>query len=254
MPRKRLFFDIETSPNLGLFWETGYNLTLGPHNILEERKIICIGYKWEGEDEVHGLKWDMQRRTKTMVKKFIAVMDSADEIVAHNGNKFDEPWVRTEAIKNGLDMRPYYVKIDTLLLARKYFNFNSNTLNYITKLLGLGEKIKTDFQMWVDIMVHNNRKVLDDMMSYCAQDVRLLERLYHTLSNYVPASSALSGDLATCQECGAEAMELKQTRNTAAGLERRALRCKECGKHRTVPGAKYDRQQRKKEKENESNS
>ena len=39
---KRLFFDIETSPNIGYFWRAGYKLNIGADNIIEERKIICI--------------------------------------------------------------------------------------------------------------------------------------------------------------------------------------------------------------------
>ena len=44
---KRLFFDIETAPNIGLFWEAGYKKTNNPDNIIKERVIICICYKWE---------------------------------------------------------------------------------------------------------------------------------------------------------------------------------------------------------------
>ncbi len=55
--RKRLFYDIETSFNVGVFWRTGYNLTINPGDIIHERAIICICYKWEGEDEIHSLTW-----------------------------------------------------------------------------------------------------------------------------------------------------------------------------------------------------
>ena len=41
---KRLFFDIETSPNIVFAWRIGYNLSLQTHDIIEERKIICISY------------------------------------------------------------------------------------------------------------------------------------------------------------------------------------------------------------------
>src|SRR6056297_181468 len=51
--RKRLYFDIETSPNVTLTWRTGYKLNIPHDNIMEERAIICICYKWEGSDEVY---------------------------------------------------------------------------------------------------------------------------------------------------------------------------------------------------------
>ena len=55
---KRLFWDIETAPNLGLFWSSGWKLSIPPENIIQERAVICICYKWQGEDRVHSLKWD----------------------------------------------------------------------------------------------------------------------------------------------------------------------------------------------------
>jgi hypothetical protein len=50
---KRLFYDIETSPNIGLFWQSGYKLNIDHSNIIQERAIICICWKWEGQKEVH---------------------------------------------------------------------------------------------------------------------------------------------------------------------------------------------------------
>ena len=49
---KRLFFDIETSPNIGLFWTAGYKLNISPDSIIKERAIICICYKWAGDDKI----------------------------------------------------------------------------------------------------------------------------------------------------------------------------------------------------------
>jgi hypothetical protein len=52
---KRLFFDIETSPNIGYFWRAGYKLNIGHENIIEERKIICISYKSGSIKKIHRL-------------------------------------------------------------------------------------------------------------------------------------------------------------------------------------------------------
>ena len=55
---KRLFFDIETSPMIVYSWRVGWKLNIGTDNIIEDWKVICISYKWEGEDKVHTLSWD----------------------------------------------------------------------------------------------------------------------------------------------------------------------------------------------------
>ena len=68
---KRLFWDIETSPNVGLFWKSGYRITIPPENVLVERAIICIAYKWEGQKTIHYLKWDDKQSDKKLCKEFI---------------------------------------------------------------------------------------------------------------------------------------------------------------------------------------
>jgi hypothetical protein len=42
-----------------------------------------------------------------------------------------------------VDVMPSPKTIDTLKWARKYFNFNSNKLDYIAKYLGVGQKMDT---------------------------------------------------------------------------------------------------------------
>ncbi len=74
---KRLFFDIETSPNIGLFWSAGYKKTISPDNIIKERAIICICYKWEGKPKVYSLQWDKNKCDKAMIKSFLKVLNQA---------------------------------------------------------------------------------------------------------------------------------------------------------------------------------
>ena len=92
---KRLFWDIETSPNVVLSWRVGYDLNIAQDNIIKERAIICIGYKWEGDKQAHVIHWDKNQCDKAMLKKFLEVAAEADEMVAHNGDKFDIKWFKT---------------------------------------------------------------------------------------------------------------------------------------------------------------
>lgn len=110
---RRLFFDIETSFNIGWFFDIGYNKVITYDQILEHAKIICISYKWEGQDKVYNLKWDSNKCEKKMLEKFIRIADSADEIVGHNSDRFDIKWIRTRCIYNRVPMFPKYVSFDT---------------------------------------------------------------------------------------------------------------------------------------------
>ena len=62
--RRRLYFDIEVSANVGLFWQSGYKLQIGTENIIKERAVICICYKWEDDEDVYYLQWDKKQCDK----------------------------------------------------------------------------------------------------------------------------------------------------------------------------------------------
>ncbi len=158
------------------------------------------------------------------IEKFIQVANSATELVGHNGDKFDLAWIRTRCLFHGIPMFPNYITIDTLKIARSKFRFNSNRLNYIADFLGIGQKIKTEFNLWKDILLHKDKKAMEDMLKYCKKDVILLEKVFKHLNTHIPSKShygVLYGGLrASCPECGADGENIvrNNTRTTATGV------------------------------------
>lgn len=246
--RRRLFLDIETSPNIGLFWNPGSRVSISYDNIIKERAIVCIAYKWAGEKKVHFVQWDKQQNDKAMLEKIVPVMNSADEIVAHNGNKFDITWIRTRCLFHGIPMMPHYNSVDTLTLAKKKFRFNSNRLDYITKFLGLKSKKETNFQLWKDVTVDNSSKALKKMVDYCKNDVVILEKTWDKINNYVPAASSTAEYASQCPECGSEETVVNQRRTTAAGYNKVTFRCRNCGKYSTIAASRFDKDKLKRGK------
>ena len=241
---KRLFFDIETSPNIGLFWTAGYKLNIGHESIIKERAIICICYKWVGDKKTYSLTWDKNQNDKTLLENFIKVANTADELVGHNGDRFDLAWIRTRCLYHRIPMFPNYTTIDTLKSARSKFKFNSNKLDYIAQFLGIGKKIHTGYDLWKKIILSNDKKALEDMVIYCQGDVELLEKVYLELTNYLPAKThhgiAAGGEKYSCPECGCDDMAFSQKRFTALGTPRIQLQCKKCGKYHTVSQRIYE--------------
>lgn len=235
MQRKRLYFDIEVSANIGFFWKPGYNLNIGYENIIKEAGIICICYKWEGDKKVHSLTWDKNQCDKKLLQEFIKVANTADELVGHNGDKFDLPWVRTRCLFHQIDLFPNYTTIDTLKLARNKFRFNSNRLNYIAQYLGIGKKIKTEFDLWKDIVLNKSETALNKMVAYCKQDVKLLEEVHQKLKNHELSKThygVVAGkNKVTCPECGSPSVYKQRTRVLASGNKRDEYRCNNCGKY-----------------------
>lgn len=230
--RKRLFFDIETSPNIGLFWEAGWKKTISVDNIIKERAIICICYKWEEQKEVYEVHWDSKQDDKALLQKFVDIANTADELVGHNGDRFDLAWVRTRCLFHKIPMFPVYTTIDTLKVARGKFKFNSNKLNYIADFLGIGRKIKTEFSLWKDICLNKNKAAMDKMLKYCKKDVVLLESVFKALRGHIEPKThygVLFGqDRGSCPECGSDELIISNRRTTATGLKKIQYKCKTC--------------------------
>lgn len=181
---KKCFFDLEVSPNVGFFWQSGYKLNISPENIIHERAVICACYKFEGEP-VKSIQWNNGDDRELLVK-LAEVINSADVIIGHNSIRFDTPWLRTRCLFHGIYLKPKINQIDTLQIARFGYRFNSNKLDYIAKFLGGKGKTSTNFGMWKDIVLKNDKKALKEMVDYCKNDVTELEEIYNKLQAYVP--------------------------------------------------------------------
>ena len=238
---KRLFYDIETSYNIVKSWRIGYNLNVGPQDIIHERGIICVSWKWEGQDKVQTLYWN-NGCDKVLVKKFIKIMGEADELVGHNIDRYDTRFLMTRAIKHGILALPKYSSYDTLKKARKHFSFNSNKLDYIARILGLGGKMEhSGLKMWDDIVLYDilgigsKRKrdvAFKTMITYCEQDVVLTEEVFNKLKNYTEHNvhhAALHGlSKHNCPNCGSSNVKLEDRYITKAGTPRKLMKCKKC--------------------------
>lgn len=184
-PKKRLFFDLEVSANIVFSWRIGRDIDISPDSIIQERAVICACYKWEGETKVHSLRWD-KGDDKDLLEKFSKIIDSADEVVTQNGDAFDIKWLRTRCIYHGIPVSSKFNSIDTLKMARSGFKFNSNKLDYLGKFLGVGGKTHTEYNLWRDITLNNDKKAMMTMVDYCKNDVILLENVYKKLQPYCP--------------------------------------------------------------------
>lgn len=235
---KRLFFDIETSPNIGVFWRSGWKQTIPTSNILEERRVITVSWKWEHEDKVYHLNWDNNKCDKELLESFTSVLGSAHEVVTHNGDRFDIPWLRTRCIKHGLPFPTYVKSLDTLKKVRSMFNFQSNKLNYIANFLGLGGKEETGgFDLWLTLLLKDSgsseyKDSLKVMHKYCDHDVVLLEDVYHKIQQYIKPVTHVGiyqgkGKF-SCSTCGETNLIYKEHTVTTTGIIKRHMECPAC--------------------------
>lgn len=228
-----ILFDIETNPNIltahSLFPD---NRMLPFQGIIQERFMICASWKELGSREVHSTSILEPRPAKkgtdwTICKKLHEVLSEADAVIAHNGDKFDIPWVNTRLVYHGMKPLPPFIQIDTRKIAKQKFRFNSNRLDYLGQFLGVGRKIKTDYELWLKCL-QGDAAAIRKMVEYNKQDVRLLERVYLKLRPFVEArlNRVLWGE--PCPSCGEGTLQARGFAVTRASRWHR-FQCTSCG-------------------------
>lgn len=231
MTAKILYFDIETAPNVGYTWG------MWEQNVIEfteEWKMLCFCYMWEHEGKVHKVAPDYTAKgwkyqdDLAVVKELWKLLDEADIVIAHNGDRFDIRKANARFVQLGLGAPTPYVSIDTKKLASRYFMFNSNSLNNLGQHLGLGEKVKHDgFEMWLGCMA-GVKKWWDLMLKYNVQDVALLQKVYYALrpfmKNHPSVLTSDDPDIA-CTTCGAVHYQKRGVKRTNAGIEYQQYQC-----------------------------
>lgn len=230
----RLFVDIETSQNLALIWRPGSRIFVSYKDIVRERAVICVALKWQG-DPVQTFTWDRHQCDKAMLRKVIPIIAQADEVVGHNIERFDIGWLRGRALFHGLQL-PLVRMVDTLKWARKYYNFNSNRLDYLARFFGIGQKTEAFTEgagSWRKVFLDNDRRELKRMVEYCANDVSgLLEPVWERFSIVCPAATHAGviehGEKWSCPRCASHHVYQNQRKVTAMGSERFTMHCKDC--------------------------
>jgi len=235
---KVLIWDIETLMNKGYFFSLFDDRGNNPNFILKERSIITIAYKWYGEREAHVMSVADYPKVfkkdpyndKQLVSDFIKIMEQADYMVAHYGDKFDSKFVSSRALINNVSPPPKVQTIDTYKLVKKHFNLNANRLDYIGKLLGLGGKMPMNWSYWVKC-AEGCEKSVKKMAAYNKQDVQLLEAVFKKLLPHVESklNIRLFTESHCCAGCGSDHIQMRGSYVTKQNKHHR-YQCQDCGK------------------------
>ena len=231
-----LFYDIETSLETVAVFALKYNDFIDPDSIIQERHVISVCYKWEGENKVHTISLldDPKRFARDphddryVVEQFHKVLSEADCIIAHNGDKFDLPYLKTRMLAHGLSPLPPIASIDTYKVAKQGLLFNSNRLDYLGKFLGLGAKKPTSKGLWMRVL-QGDKAAIREMVSYNVQDVILLEKVFMKLRPYV--SNHMSRELfgrVGCPRCGNTKVQSRGVHRAITKIYKR-WQCQGCG-------------------------
>lgn len=246
-PLRILFYDIETAPMQAYVWSAKQDFI--PHNqIISDSYMLCWGAKWSDGAKVLSAKLTPEEVAASddsrIVTELAALVAQADIVCAHNGDRFDIPRLNARLTIHGLEPLPPVESVDTLKLAKKSLGLAHYNLDSLARVLGLGSKIKTDFDLWRDVMA-GNEVAMQRMVRYCRNDVVLLEKVFDRLRPYVKGLRRLvDGEGSFCPFCGSRDFERRGERRTNAGNQQR-FHClnRECGRyfhHKTSDANKRD--------------
>ncbi len=230
-----LILDIETAPMKVFSWRL-YKPYLNQENIISPGFILSWAAKWlfsaEVMSDIVTPKEARRADDKRIMGTVWQLMDDADIIIGHNLRRFDIKWLNTEFILNELKPPMPYQTIDTLVEAKKHFNFPSNQLTYLGKMLVKREKLETDFKLWLKCM-DGDKESLDYMLKYNKEDVLLEEEVYVELRPFIKSHPSLgiymNADKPVCENCGSVNLLWEKKYYVTLASKFAAFRCKDCG-------------------------
>lgn len=231
MKAKIVFLDVETAPSLGFCWGK-YDQTI--IDFKSDWYMLSFAYKWSGDKtkikgliDYPGFKRNVEDDKKLM-QDLWKILDEADIVIGHNGDKFDIKKANTRFILHGLPPPSPYKTVDTLKIARKFFKFDSNKLDDLARYLGLGRKLAhTGFHLWRGCMT-GDAKSWKMMKQYNGHDVDLLEKIYFLMRAWASNHPNVNQDnKGFCPKCGSENIQRRGFSFTLLRRKQR-YRCMDC--------------------------
>jgi DNA polymerase elongation subunit (family B) len=233
---KVLILDIETAPINAYVWGI-WNQNIGTHQIQSDWFCLTWAAKWLFEDKVYSAKLrpnEVQKQDdKRIIEGIWRLVNEADIVIAHNGEKFDMPKLNSRFIINGLNPPLPYQQIDTLKHIRRQFGFTSNKLDYVNKLLNLERKKETNFELWERCM-KGNANALSEMEAYNVQDVCILEETYLLIRAWIKPHPnmglfILDEKEHRCPNCGSNDLNAEGKMYYTSTNAYELMRCSNCG-------------------------
>jgi DNA polymerase elongation subunit (family B) len=229
-PMRTLYLDIETAPADAKVFSlrTRY---INPSSITSPGYTLCWAAKWDGERDIiySGLDTDT---FDGMLYKMRELLEEADAVVHYNGKKFDIPTLNREFLKLGMAPVSHFHQIDLLASVRQQFRFESNKLDYVCQMLGLGNKVQhKGIQLWYECM-KGDSKAWKSMQRYNKQDVRLLPLLYRKILPWIKSHPNVGlykeADKPVCMHCGSSNLSKLEKPYTSKTLKYDAYTCNSC--------------------------
>ena len=208
---KILTLDIENAPMLSYHWQLWDQSIHQPMRIENNRSyMMSVAAKWLHSDEVFYFE-TRNEDDSAITAAIIKLVDEADIVVGHNAQKFDMKKINAYAILNGIEPPSPYRVVDTMLIAKKHFAFERNTLDYLSHVLCTSQKSShkkfNGFELWSEC-IKGNEEAWEEMKHYNIQDVKVTEELYLILRPWAKGHPSVvttsDSTVHRCTSCGSK--------------------------------------------------
>lgn len=233
---KVLIFDIETAPLLASVWQA-WKQNVGMKQLNKDWYMLSWAAKWLDEDYVMYMDCrDDGLDDKNLLLGLHKLLNEADIVITHNGDKFDIPKVRSRMLTQGIMPFSPIKSIDTCKVSKKMFGETYNSLGWLSKkLCPETEKYSHSnfpgFELWKEC-IQGNMEAWEEMEAYNKQDVVSLEGVYKKLlpwiNNHPNMALYNSDEELQCPKCASKEVNFRGYAYTNVSKFRR-FQCKSCG-------------------------
>lgn len=130
-------------------------------------------------------KWMTRRSDDSKVlAAIVQELDQYDIWIAHNGNRFDVPFLRTRLLRHGMRELPTKKLVDPVLLARNKLRMSYNSLEKLANHLGCNSKTDVRPEMWLAAALDGDKTAMKYITEHCVEDVNTLEMVAGALKCY----------------------------------------------------------------------
>ena len=246
------FLDVESSPDIAVSFKR-FKTSYGQDSVLQDGgSLLSIAWRFSDDPTTYGAALEPNEAVigddSRLVQMLSDVINQSDVICGHNIVQFDNALLNTRLVINNLPPHKTVKMIDTLRIARS-MKFQSNRLDSLGVILGVGQKTKhSGIKLWIDCM-NGQREALADMLEYNKNDVDLLIAVYERLKAFdtkAPNQGLyLDSEVPVCRVCGSTHIELTGEHSYTAVSTYEEMKCLDCGARSRKRQAQNTKEQRK---------
>lgn len=250
MQPKILYIDIETAPKIAYVWSF-FKTNISPKQVLDHGHIMSFSAVWGDSDDII-YEENRGQDDFEITLSLRNLLDEADIVIGQNVVGFDNKSINGRCLVLDIPPPSPYKTVDTYLSAKKYFKFESNSLEYLAKVLKCKYQKRDHasypgWELWLECLKGND-DAWAEMRDYNIDDIFTVREVYYAMrpwiDNHPNFGVFMEEDVPVCPKCGSKHLQRRGHAYTNTGKYQR-YRCVECGGWTRTRFSDYPKDKRK---------